>query len=213
MFNDADINCEGPSFSSSSSIAPPFLQHELVLDEEEDENESCLSSSTLPILQQRELTPLERGMSSEHGNTTNHTPMAHLRSFLTLLLLSFSVETTAVNIGLDTMCWHHFTGDVGLLVNVQTLTSADFAKYETRVASGSQVSPTHRGDLPVVMRTTAGDNVCILFSDVLYANNFDNLLSIGQLQAESAAAPQPTFDWKQEEGFLRFRFRGMTDSD
>ena len=109
------------------------------------------------------------------------------------------------------MCWHHFTGDVNLLVNVQELTPADISKFETRVASGTQVCPTHRGDLPAVLKTTTGDMVCILFSDVLYAQKFDNLLSIGQLRAESAAAHRPTFDWKENNGFLRFRFLGMKD--
>ena len=39
--------------------------------------------------------------------------------------------TNAVYLGLDTMCWHHFTGDVGLLVHVQELSSAEIANYET----------------------------------------------------------------------------------
>jgi hypothetical protein len=195
-----------------SSILHPPLQHVILLDEEEEQNLFCGSTITSPLLTQRGLTPLERGTTSEHTNSTNRTPSAHLCSFLTrLLLLSFAVATTPVYIGLDTMCWHHFTGDVGLLVHVQELTSGDIAKYETKVASGSQICPTHRGDLPAILRTVAGDTVNILFSDVLYAKNFDNLLSIGQLRSESAASPQPTFDWKENEGFLRFRFGGMKD--
>jgi hypothetical protein len=52
------------------------------------------------------------------------------------LLLSFASMTNAVYLGLDTIsCWHHFTGDVGLLVQVQELSSAEIANFETRVAS------------------------------------------------------------------------------
>jgi len=71
---------------------------------------------------------------------------------------------------------------------------------------GSQVSPTHCGDMPVVMRTVTGNTVCILFSDVLYAEKFDNLLSIGQLRAEPAAALKPTLNWKGNEGKPSFSF-------
>jgi hypothetical protein len=199
-------------FRSGASVTPRFhleqlpipIHEKLLPDEEEEQNFFCNGSSTSqPLLTQRGLSPLERGTSNQHGNSTNRTPFAHLSSFLSrLCLLTLAVTASAVNIGLDTMCWHHFAGDASLLIHVQELTPADIAKYETRVASGSQVYPTHRGDLPAIFRTITGGTVCILFSDVLYAPNFDHLLNIGQLRTESAAAPQPTFNWKVFSAFV-----------
>ena len=102
-------------------------------------------------------------------------------------------------------------GSKELLTNIRELSSDELRKYATKVASGSQISPTHCGDLPVILRTITGDTLSIIFDNVLYAANFDNLLSIGQLRNASKRAKQPTFDWREEEGFLRFRFPGMSD--
>jgi hypothetical protein len=227
--HDVDDDDDHYFFRSSASVTPVhianeddaqfleyndeqfFLQSELAPPVEEKPHIfSHVPPEMPPLLKQRNLTSLERGTSAHHGNSTNRTPFAHFVSLIwRLAFISSILQTSSVYIGLDTMCWHHFTGDLDLLVNVREISPSDLAKYETRVASGSQVCPTHRGDLPVILKTTTGDKVRIIFSDVFYANRFDNLLSIGQLCAESKAASQPTFDWRKNDGFLSFRFNGM----
>jgi hypothetical protein len=195
---------------SSESSLPSFS--DIIFTDEEDDISHFACPSSLPLIQQRELTPVERGTSGEHGNSTNRTPFAHLlNSLLKIFSLTLIISASAVPLGLDTMCWHHFTGDASLLINVQQITSTEVSTYETKVASGSKICPTHRGDLPVILRTVTGDKLPIIFSDVLYSPNFDNLLSIGQLESESKAASQPTFNWNKDAGFLRFRFPGMSN--
>ena len=146
------------------------------------------------IMTQRSLTALERGTSIQHGNSTLQSPFAH-----------------PPTLGLDTMCWNHFVGDMKLLINIRELSRDELQQNATKVASGSQICPSHRGDLPVILRTTTDDTLYIIFENVLYAANFDNLLSIGQLRNASRKAQQPTFDWREKEGILRFRFPGMSD--
>jgi hypothetical protein len=63
----------------------------------------------------------------------------------------------------------------------------------------------------VILRTTTGATLPVLVNNVLCATNFDNLLSIGQLRNDSKRARQPTFDWRDTEGILRFRFPGMSN--
>ena len=85
VIHDAAFHCEDSSLFASPLPLP--LHQVLLPDEEEDTNLFCVSSITSPLLKQRGLTSVERGTSSEHHNTTNQTPMAHLFLLARLCLL------------------------------------------------------------------------------------------------------------------------------
>ena len=158
-------------------------------------------SSATKVAQNRTLTPLERGTSIEHGNSALHSPFAHL-CLLFLLCVHF---VSSALLGLDSMCWHHITGVRDGLINQHELSLIESTAFQTRVASGQSFSPRIIGDLPLGLTTTAGDQIQLVLTKVLYLEGFETLLSIGQWREESNAAPVPNFVWDEENLLLRFK--------